>query len=168
MVESSIGSLGNNDSDGCKNVQVQLRSFKLYRAYSISFSSLNVGNFFVNWILKDCIEDQEKKKRKSLPYVQVVVVLWRQRNAQESVMHVQSCCFANLNLLLVLPFLLTSPLSLLKLPHSNYETNLWCSLRKDKVVWMHSQMCGWILLKWMDIYEEELKTIIISKAVKIL
>ena len=63
VVESSIGSLGNNDNDGCKNVQVQLRSFKLYRAYSISFSSLNVGNFFVSWILKDCIEDQEKKKK---------------------------------------------------------------------------------------------------------
>ena len=57
---------------------------------------------------------------------------------------------------------------MLKLPNSNYETNLWRSLRKDKVVWMHSQMCGWILLKWMDIYEEELKTIIRSKAVKIL
>ena len=111
MVESSIGSLGNNDNDGCKNVQVQLRSFKLYRAYSISFSSLNVGNFFVNWILKDCIEDQEKKKesrclmftpsiKRKIRHVYVVVVLWRQRNAQESVMHVQSCCLANLNLLL--------------------------------------------------------------------
>ena len=30
----------------------------------------------------------------------VVVVQWRQRNVQKSVMHVQSCFFANLNLLL--------------------------------------------------------------------
>ena len=30
----------------------------------------------------------------------VVVVQRRQRNVQKSVMHVQSCCFANLNLLL--------------------------------------------------------------------
>ena len=30
----------------------------------------------------------------------VVVVQWRQRNVPKSVMHVQSCCFANLNLLL--------------------------------------------------------------------
>ena len=30
----------------------------------------------------------------------VVVVQWRQRNLQKSVMHVQSCCFANLQLLL--------------------------------------------------------------------
>ena len=30
----------------------------------------------------------------------VVVVQWRQRNVQKSVMHVQNCCFANLNLLL--------------------------------------------------------------------
>ena len=27
----------------------------------------------------------------------VVVVQWRQRNVQKSVMHVQSCCLANLN-----------------------------------------------------------------------
>ena len=29
----------------------------------------------------------------------VLVVQWRQRNVQKSLMHVQSCCFANLNLL---------------------------------------------------------------------
>ena len=33
--------------------------------------------------------------------VVLVVVLWRQRNVQKSVMHVQSCCFANLNPLLL-------------------------------------------------------------------
>ena len=32
-------------------------------------------------------------------YFHVVVVQWRQRNLQKSVMHLQSCCFANLNLL---------------------------------------------------------------------
>ena len=32
--------------------------------------------------------------------VKVVVVQRRQRNVQKSVMHVQSCCFANLNLLM--------------------------------------------------------------------
>ena len=32
-------------------------------------------------------------------------------------MHEQSCCFANINLLLFLPFSLTSPSSLLKLPN---------------------------------------------------
>ena len=35
---------------------------KLYRLYSISFNSSNVGSFFRSWILKDCIEVQEKKK----------------------------------------------------------------------------------------------------------
>ena len=33
-------------------------------------------------------------------HVHVVVMQWRQRNLQKSVMHVQSCCFANLNLFL--------------------------------------------------------------------
>ena len=30
--------------------------FKLYRAYSNSFNSSNVGTFFWSWILKDCIK----------------------------------------------------------------------------------------------------------------
>ena len=33
----------------------------------------------------------------------VVFVQWRQRNVQKDVMHLQSCCFANLNLLLFCP-----------------------------------------------------------------
>ena len=32
-------------------------------AYSISFNSSNVGNYFWSWILKDCIEVQEKKTK---------------------------------------------------------------------------------------------------------
>ena len=42
-------------------------------------------------------------------------VQWRLRNVQKSVMHVQSCCFANLNLLLF-SFSLPSPSSFLMLP----------------------------------------------------
>ena len=34
----------------------------------------------------------------------VVVVQWQRRNVQKSVMHVQNCCFANLNLLLLCRF----------------------------------------------------------------
>ena len=50
-----------------------------------------------------------KRKRKSLSWVHVLhktwnfhveVMQWLQRNVQKSVMHVQSCCFADLNLLL--------------------------------------------------------------------
>ena len=53
----------NNDSDGYESVtqKVHLRCFKLYRAYSILFSSSNIGNFFWSLILKDCIKVQEKK-----------------------------------------------------------------------------------------------------------
>ena len=40
-------------------------------------------------------------------------------------MHVQSCCFANLNLLLFWPFSLTSPSSLLKLPRIHKCVWLW-------------------------------------------
>ena len=48
--------------------KVNLRCLKLYRAYSISFNSSNVGKFFWSWILNDCIKVQENKKK--------VVVFW--------------------------------------------------------------------------------------------
>ena len=38
--------------------------------------------------------------KREIRHFHVVVVQRRQRNVQKSVMHVQSCCFANLNLLL--------------------------------------------------------------------
>ena len=40
-----------------KSEKVKSRSFKVYRAYSISLNSANVGNFFWSWILKDCIKE---------------------------------------------------------------------------------------------------------------
>ena len=54
--------------------------------------------------------------KREIRHFHIVVVLWLQRNVQKSVMHVQICCFANLNQLLFLPSSLTSPSSLLKLP----------------------------------------------------
>ena len=38
--------------------------------------------------------------KREIRHFHVVVVQRRQRNVQKSVMHVQSCCFVNLNLLL--------------------------------------------------------------------
>ena len=93
---------------------VNSRCLKLYRGYSISFYSSNVGELFWSWILKDCIKVQEKKKEscclgflssttRGIMHFHVVVVKRRLRNVQKikSVMHVQSCCFANINLLLL-------------------------------------------------------------------
>ena len=80
--------------------------------YSILFSSSNVGNFVWSWILKDCIKVQEKNKKlllclefpsstkREIWHFNVVVVKRRIRNVQKSMMHVQSCGFANRNLLL--------------------------------------------------------------------
>ena len=64
-VTALIGSLSNNDGDGCENVtkEVNPRCFKRYPAYSISFTSSNVGKCFWSWILKDSIKVQEKKKK---------------------------------------------------------------------------------------------------------
>ena len=63
-------------------------------------------------VLKDCIKVQEKKKKVvvlcSRPrqdvkfrHFHVVIVQRRQRNVQKSLMHLQICCFANLNQLLL-------------------------------------------------------------------
>ena len=60
----TLGSLSNyeGNDDGYENVtwKVNPRFFKFCQAYSISFSSLNVGELVYIWILKDCIEVQEK------------------------------------------------------------------------------------------------------------
>ena len=87
---------------------------------------------FQEIILNDFIQDQkQEKENRRLAFTssitrvirkfQVVVVQGRQRNVQQkSVMHMQSCCFANLNLLLfAVVFLLPSPSSwMLKLPYN--------------------------------------------------
>ena len=51
-----------------------------------------------------CVVFPSSTKREIRHY-HVVVVQRRLKNVQKSVMHVQSCCFANLNLLLFFPVL---------------------------------------------------------------
>ena len=110
---------------------------KLFRAYSISFNSSNVGKFFWSWILKDGIKVHEKKNK-------FVVLCYRPRQnafrkfhvacsrvttaekCSKNVMHVQSCCFKPIAFL---PFSLPSPSSLLKLSNwQNWTENLVLSL----------------------------------------
>ena len=76
-------------------LKVNSRRFNLNRAYSISFNSPNVGNFFWSLILKDCIKVHEKKKEVAVLcshplkkintmhfHVAIVHAQWRQRNVQ--------------------------------------------------------------------------------------
>ena len=86
---------------------------KLNRAHSISFNSSNVGNFFFEFnpiYLKDCIKVQEKKSKVvvscSRPQQNVKLLQAVSRGSRATMadkctksVHVQSCCFANLNLL---------------------------------------------------------------------
>ena len=53
--------------------------------------------------------------RRAIRQFHIVVVQRRQKNVQKCVMHVQSCCFANVNILFFVPFLLSSS-ALFKLP----------------------------------------------------
>ena len=84
--------------------------FKLYRAYSISFNSYKCWPVSLELNSKALYQSSGKKKescrfvlpsstKREIRHFHVVVVKRRQRNVQKSVMHVQSCYFANLNLL---------------------------------------------------------------------
>ena len=76
-----------------------------------SFNLTNVGDFFQELNSKGLHLSSQKEKedccgvftssiKREIRKFHAAVVQWRQRNVQKSVMHVQSCCFANLNLLL--------------------------------------------------------------------
>ena len=113
--------------------------FKLYRAYSISFTSSNVGKCFWSWILKDCIKVEEKR-RKLLSCVPVLDKTWIQALCSRATT-VKKCtkkarCKCKVVVLLIkpiafFPFSLPSASSLLKLsnilvPGSPTDsTNYW-------------------------------------------
>ena len=89
------------------SLNVNSSYFKLYRAYSNSINSSNVGKFFWGWILKDCIKVQEKKKKVALcscPQQNVKLGLsccsCAATAKKRTKCDMQSCCFANLTLLL--------------------------------------------------------------------
>ena len=88
--------------------------FQNHRSYSISFNlSKNVGQIFWGCTRKDRIFKFRKRTRKfcfvfiysirrarDIRNFYIAVVQRRLRNVQKSQMHVQNCCFADLNLML--------------------------------------------------------------------
>ena len=86
--------------------------FKLHRSYLISLNLSNVGKIF--WLESEgtvskfwkrkrkflCVLTYPIKRARQIRKFHVAVVQRRLRNIQKSVMHVQSCYFANVNLLL--------------------------------------------------------------------
>ena len=102
--------------------KVNSHCFKLHRSYSISFHLSNVGEIF--WIESDrTVSEFRKRKRNFLCCVHLLRKVGpchsRATTAKKyakNVMHVQSCCFTTINLLLFLPFSLPSTSLLAKLP----------------------------------------------------
>ena len=78
--------------------------FSLYRDYSNSLTLSNASELFWSWISINHIQVHEENEfchclftsftKREIRHFHVVVVQWRQRNIQKSVMQVQSCCFA--------------------------------------------------------------------------
>ena len=96
-ISVTLGSLSNNDGDGYKNVTLKVNShrFKIYRAYSISFTSSNVGKCFWSWIVWSWVVSKLRKRKESccllfppstkreFRHFHVVVGQQRQRNVQK-------------------------------------------------------------------------------------
>ena len=109
-----VGSLSNNDGHGYENVPQKMKSccIKLYRAYSTSFNSSNVGNLFWSWNFWKTVAKCRKGERKSLCLRSPQNVnsdsafSRRSRAATAKKCTIKRdacadcCCFANLNLLL--------------------------------------------------------------------
>ena len=107
------GSFSNNDGDEYENVSKNcVRATSTLIALIPSRSIRHVMANFSGVELQRTVHVSTFRKRKKRVVVVcsrspqkirqclVVVVQWGQRNVQKNVMHVQSCCFANLNLLL--------------------------------------------------------------------
>ena len=88
------------------NNKISLRKWSCATSnFKFFSSSLKCWQFFWIWILKDCIEVQEKKKesrlvfksstKREIRHFHVIVMQWQKRNVQKSMMHMQYCCFAN-------------------------------------------------------------------------
>ena len=92
MKTALIRELNNNDCDGLRKryLKVKSRCFKLFRTFSISYRSSNVGIFFVELNSKGLLGVQEKKKKvvvssstkREIRHFHVVVLQWRQRRVQ--------------------------------------------------------------------------------------
>ena len=142
---------------------VSSHCFKLNRSYSVSFNLSNVGEIF--WVESQRTVFKFRKRKLTLlcwvyqlPAIKqaleirkfhVAVEQWRLRNVQKSVLHVQSCCFDNINLLLSncsrCPCSCRSRFNSLLLWSTNFAT---------MVTWRHtsSLYCNCILENTYDLY----------------
>ena len=106
-------SICNNDGEGYESVtkKVNSRRFKPFLGYSISSYFVKFWQMFLELNSKGMHQSSGKQKgsfclmfpsstKRDFKHLHVIVVQWRQRNVQKGVMHMKSCCFANLNLLI--------------------------------------------------------------------
>ena len=94
------------------------------------------------------------KRAREIRKFHVAVVQRWPKNAQKSVMHVQSCCFTNINLLLCLPFSLPSP-SLL--PKLSFPLLLWSKNFVTMVTWRLTSPLYWSFPIPADRYDRRIK-----------
>ena len=100
------------------------RYFKLYRAYSNSFNSSNVGNFFFwSWILNNCNKVQKKKKQVvvlcSRPRQNVKLKCTKKRDARAKLLFCQSKPIG------CLPFSLPFQNARLLFPEKSFQRSWW-------------------------------------------
>ena len=85
--------------------------------------------------------------KREIRKVHVVIVQWRQSDVQKSVMHLQSCSFVSLILLLFLPFSLPSPSSLLKPPVHEQNKRVTCKCELERDTRAKYEIRGWSAIR---------------------
>ena len=108
------GNFSIDDGNGSENVsfKVNCRFFNLCRVYSnllnMAAKCRRISQKLISWAPHSSLEREKEIRRRlftssiklAIRHFHVVVVQGRWRNVPKSMMHVQSCCFANINLLL--------------------------------------------------------------------
>ena len=123
---------------------MNLHCFNLRRSYSISFNLSNFGE--ISWGKSERTVEKEKenfcvvltyfvKRAREIRKFQVAVVQGRLRNVQKRVMHVQSCCLADINLLLFY-----SSLSLRRRGCLSSLSIVWSGNFDTMVTWRHTSL----------------------------
>ena len=141
--------------------KVNLRCFKLvHRPYSNSFNLSIVGDCFQELKSKGLFLSSQKEKenrclvftyvfhKREIRKIHVVVVQRRQRKAQKSVLHVQSCCFANLNLYCFLAPLVAIEVVVAEAPYcANEYYNTHLKNHCKCVAWLINEF--FVILRWL-------------------
>ena len=144
---------------------MNLLCFKFHCSYSNSFTLSSFGDLIWSWLLKGCRSSEKEKENRCLVFtsaikreirkVHVVIVQWRQSDVQKSVIHLQSCSFVSLILLLFCRFRCRRPrLCLIKPPVHEQDKRVTCKCELERDTRAKYEIRGWSAIReWSTRFE---------------